>query len=154
MSNIANETVKKTKRTAAKPTARRAVSKAKTATGHKAAPHKLKLLITVVPRRKTEYFMDLIQAFDVNMQFCCTANGTATSDIMALMGLEDSEKRVIFSVVREDMAPRVLLALEEKFATIKNAKGIAMTVPLTGMIGVAIYQFLSNNRKGGKQHEI
>jgi len=73
---------------------------------------------------------------------------------MALMGLEDSEKRVIFSVVREDMAPRVLLALEEKFATIKNAKGIAMTVPLSGMIGVAIYQFLSNNRKGGKQHEI
>ena len=154
MSSVANETEKKTRRTVAKPTARRTVSKAKTATGHKAAPQKLKLLITVVPRRKTEYFMDLIQSFDVNMQFCSTAKGTATSDIMALMGLEDNEKRVIFSVVREDMASRVLLALEEKFATIKNAKGIAMTVPLTGMIGVAIYQFLANNRKGGKQHEI
>ena len=129
---------------------RRTAAKKKTPQGHKIAPQKLKLLITVVPRRKTEYFMDLIQSFDVNMQLCSTARGTATSDIRALMGLEDSEKRVIFSIVREDMAPRVLKTLEEKFATIKNAKGIAMTVPLTGMIGVALYQFLADNRKGGK----
>ena len=148
MPNVANEPVNKAKRTVKKVAARRTAPK--TAEGHKAAPQKLKLLITVVPRRKTEFFMDLIQSFDVNMQFCCTANGTASSDIMALMGLEDNEKRVIFSIVREDMAPRVLLALEEKFATIKNAKGIAMTVPLSGMIGVAIYQFLTNNRKGGR----
>ena len=118
------------------------------------APQKLKLLITVVNRAKAEFYMDLIQSFDVNMQFCSTARGTATSDIRALMGLEDSEKRVIFSVVREDKAPLILKTLDEKFATIKNAKGIAMTVPLTGMIGVALYQFLANNRKGGKQHEI
>ncbi len=141
MEDKAREVTKKPRRTAAKKKAEQ---------GHKAAPQKLKLLITVVPRRKTEYFMDLIQSFDVNMQLCSTARGTATSDIRALMGLEDSEKRVIFSVVREDMAPRVLKTLEEKFATIKNAKGIAMTVPLTGMIGVALYQFLADNRKGGK----
>lgn len=148
MPNVANEPVKKEKRTVKKVAARRTAPKI--AAGHKAAPQKLKLLVTVVPRRKTEFFMDLIQSFDVNMQFCSTANGTASSDIMALMGLEDNEKRVIFSIVREDMAPRVLLALEEKFTTIKNAKGIAMTVPLSGMIGVAIYQFLTNNRKGGR----
>ena len=139
---------------AKKPAARRPATRKKPETGHKTAPQRLKLLVTVVPRRKTEYFMDLIQSFDVNMQFCSTARGTATSDIRALMGLEDSEKRVIFSVVREDKAPLVLKTLDEKFATIKNAKGIAMTVPLTGMIGVALYQFLANNRKGGKQYEI
>ncbi|MBQ9802882.1 MAG: hypothetical protein IJW51_07440 [Clostridia bacterium] len=150
MSNAVNEAEKKTKRTAVKTVARRTVSKTKAPTGHKTAPQKLKMLITVVPRRKTEYFMDLIQSFDANMQFCSTARGTASSDILTLMGLEENEKRVIFSVVREDMAPRVLAALEEKFTTIKNAKGIAMTVPLTGVIGVAIYQFLANNRKGGK----
>ena len=147
MEKTKNEAVKKT-------TARRTATRKKPETGHKTAPQKLKLLVTVVPRRKTEYFMDLIQSFDVNMQFCTTARGTATSDIRALMGLEDSEKRVIFSVVREDMATKVLKTLDEKFATIKNAKGIAMTVPLTGMIGVALYQFLANNRKGGKAHEI
>ena len=115
---------------------------------HKTAPQKLKLLITVVDRTKAEFYMDLIQSFDVNMQFCTAANGTATSEIRSLMGLEESEKTVIFSTVREDKAQMILSKLEEKFATIKNGKGIAMTVPLTGVIGVAIYQFLSNNRQG------
>ena len=150
MENTVNNTPKKTVRTPEKAVTRRVSARKKPETGHKTAPQKLKLLITVVPRRKTEYFMDLIQSFDVNMQFCSTAEGTATSDIRALIGLEDSEKRVIFSIVREDKATGVLAALNEKFATIKNAKGIAMTVPLSGVIGVAIYQFLANNRKGGK----
>ncbi len=129
---------------------RRSATAKDAAAGHRKAPQKLKLLITVVPRRKTEYFMDLIQSFDVNMQFCSAARGTANSDILAMMGFEDNEKRVIFSVIREDRAAPALAALEEKFRTIKNAKGIAMTVPLTGMIGVAIYQFLADHRKGGK----
>jgi hypothetical protein len=34
--------------------------------------------------------------------------------------------------------------MEKKFKTIKNGKGIAYTVPMTGTIGVAIYRFLSN----------
>ena len=137
--------------TAKKPEAaskRRRTVKKPEATNHKAAPQKLKLLITVVDRTKAEFYMDLIQSFDVNMQFCSAANGTATSEIRSLMGLEESEKTVIFSTVREDRAAKVLSKLEEKFATIKHGKGIAMTVPLTGVIGVAIYQFLSNNRQG------
>ena len=154
MPNRSEQTEKKPARVVAKATSRLPSTRKKAVDGHKKAPQALKLLITVVPRRKTEYFMDLLQSFDVNMQFCSTAHGTATSEIRALMGLEDNEKRVIFSVIREDMAPLALAALEEKFETIKNAKGIAMTVPLTGMIGVALYQFLANNRKGGKANEI
>ena len=150
MSNVASEATKKTRRTVTRVATRRPASKQTPVEGHKTAPQRLKMLITVVPRRKTEYFMDLLQSFDVNMQFCSNARGTASSDILALMGLEENEKCVIFSTVREDMAPKALLALEEKFATIKNAKGIAMTVPLTGLIGVSIYQFLADNRKGGK----
>ena len=128
------------------PKRRRSVKKPEP--NHKAAPQKLKLLITVVDRAKAEFYIDLIQSFDVNMQFSTTANGTATSEIRSLMGLEGSEKTVIFSAVREDRAEKILTKLEEKFVTIKNGKGIAMTVPMTGVIGVAIYQFLSNNRQG------
>ena len=148
MSIEAKPTVQKAVRPTQKTVARRAATRKRVQTGHKTAPQKLKLLITIVPRPKTEYFMDLIQSFDVNMQFCSAANGTATSEIRSLMGLEESEKTVIFSTVREDKAPKILAKLEEKFATIKNGKGIAMTIPLTGVIGVAIYQFLSNNRQG------
>jgi hypothetical protein len=37
--------------------------------------------------------------------------------------------------------------LEEKFTTIKDGKGIAFTVPMSSVIGVAIYRFLSNHRQ-------
>ena len=107
---------------------------------------KLKLLITVVPRRKTEFYIDYLTSQGVNFQAAVTASGTAKSDTLYLLGLEDSDKSVLFSVVREDLAPAVLQGLEEKFHTLKNGKGIAFTVPLTSVIGVTIYRFLSNNR--------
>ena len=55
-------------------------------------------------------------------------------------------KAVIISVIREDMAEEIMKCLEDKFATIKNGKGIAFTVPLSSIIGVNNYRFLSNNR--------
>ena len=114
------------------------------------SPKSLKLLVTVVNKNKADFYIDFLQQFEVNLQLQMRAMGTAGSEMLHYLGLEESEKQVLFSIVREDMAPQVLKTLEEKFVTIKNAKGIAMTVPLTGMIGVALYQFLADNRKGGK----
>ncbi len=108
---------------------------------------KLKLLITVVSRNKTEFYMDYLSGFDVNLQTAVAGQGTATSDTMYLLGLADSDKSVIFSVLREDRAEEVMQSLDEKFHTVRGGKGIAFTVPMTGVIGVAIYRFLSNNRK-------
>ena len=108
------------------------------------APQKLKLLFTVVSRKKAEFYADFLQSFDVNMQLTLAASGTASTETLSLLGLTDSEKSVIISIIREDKAKKALSALEEKFKTIKNGKGIAYTVPMTGTIGVAIYKFLAN----------
>jgi hypothetical protein len=64
-----------------------------------------------------------------------------------MMGLMESEKAVIFSVIREDRVKHALEALETRFSTIKNGKGIAYTVPFSGMIGVSLYNFFCNNRR-------
>ncbi len=111
------------------------------------APSKLKLLITIVNREKADFYMDLIQSFDVNMQFRASARGTASTDILHMMGLAESEKAVIFSVIREDRVKAALEALSTRFATIKNGKGIAYTVPMSGMIGVSLYNFFADNRR-------
>lgn len=108
------------------------------------APQKLKLLFTVVDRKKAEFYADFIQSFEVNMQLTLAARGTASVETLSMLGLSDSEKSVIISVVKEERAAALLSALEEKFRTIKNGKGIAYTVPMSGTIGVAIYQFLAN----------
>lgn len=91
--------------------------------------------------------MDLIQSFDVNMQFVAMGQGTADIETLNILGLADSDKAVIFSVIRDDMAEEALTAIEEKFKTIKEGKGIAFTVPMSSVIGVSIFGFLSDNRK-------
>ena len=108
------------------------------------APQKLKLLFTVVDRKKAEFYADFIQSFEVNMQLTLAARGTASVETLSMLGLTDSEKSVIISVIKEDKCAAALKALEDKFRTIKNGKGIAYTVPMSGTIGVAIYQFLAN----------
>ena len=51
------------------------------------APHKLMLLFTVVDRRKTEFYIDLLQSFEVNMQLSLAAQGTAKTEMLELIGL-------------------------------------------------------------------
>ena len=108
---------------------------------------KLKLLVTVVDRPKGEFYLDVISQFDVNCQLVVSGLGTATSDIVDLLGLEP-HKAVILSVVREDLTDTVMETLEDKFATIRNGKGIAFAIPLSSVIGVNLYRFLSDNRMG------
>ena len=106
---------------------------------------KLKLLFTVVDRPKGEFYLDVISQFDVNCQLAVSGLGTATSELVELLGLEP-HKAVILSVVREDMVDTIMNTLEDKFATIKNGKGVAFAVPMSSVIGVHMYQFLSDNR--------
>ena len=115
------------------------------------APKRLKLLVLVVNQNKADYYIDFLQGFEVNMQLQVHAQGTAGSEMLHYLGLEESEKRVIFSVIREDRAEEAMRGLEEKFATLRGGKGIAYTVPLSSASGVAIYQFLSNHRSAGKE---
>ena len=106
---------------------------------------KLKLLFTVVDRQKGEFYLDVISQFDVNCQMAMSGLGTAASDLVELLGLEP-HKAVILSVVREDKVDEIMNTLEDKFATIRNGKGIAFAVPLSSVIGVNMYRFLSDRR--------
>ena len=114
-------------------------------TVNESAIKKLKLLFTVVDRSKAEFYLDFISQFDVNCQMAMNGLGTARSDIIDMLGL-NLHKAVILSIVREDNVDAIMNKLEEKFVTIKNGKGIAFAVPLSSVIGVTLYQFLSNNR--------
>ena len=109
------------------------------------AVKKLKLLFTVVDRNKGEFYLDVLSQFDVNFQTVVNGTGTARSEILDMLGLNNN-KAVVISVIREDMTDTIMKVLEEKFSTIRNGKGVAFAVPLSSVIGVNIYRFLSNNQ--------
>lgn len=113
-----------------------------------AAPDKMLILFTIVSRKKGDFYADLIQSYEVNLQLILSAHGTADREAMTLLGLTDSDKAVIISVIRRDRAKEAMAMLDEKFKTVKNGKGIAYTVPMSSTIGVLLYQFLSNKTGG------
>ncbi len=114
---------------------------------------RLEMLVTIVNRPKAEFYIDLIQAFEVNMQLVLPARGTADAKTLAYYGLEDSDKAILIGMIRRSRIAEVLGVLENKFRTIKNGKGIAFTVPLDGVIGTLIFGFLSNNKQAVPQKE-
>ena len=130
-----------------------AVTKNKQANPNTVTQNRLELLVTIVNRNKAEFYIDLLQAFEVNMQFLAFAHGTADERLRSYIGLTDSDKTVIFSVIQENKIAEALNALDEKFKTIKNGKGIAYTIPFTSVIGTLIYGFLSNNRMAIKENK-
>ena len=114
---------------------------------------KLKMLITVVDRSKAIYYVDLLEQFEINMQTVIYGKGTAGTEMLSLLGLRESDKAVIISIVREDKIEEIKETLAEKFEKIKNGKGIAFVIPMKSIIGVSIYQFLSNNKTFIKEEE-
>ena len=123
----------------------------KTENSNTVTSNKLELLVTIVGKRKAEYYTDLIQSLDVNMQMTAFGHGTADTKMLVYLGLADSDKAVIFSVIQENKIPKAMSLLEEKFNTIKDGKGVAFTIPFTSVIGTLIFGFLSNNRKTVKE---
>ena len=96
------------------------------------APHKLSLIFTVVPRNKSEFFADFLQDYEINAEYLLSASGTASDATRSALG---------------DMIKPALEGLEEKFRTVRGGKGIAFVTPMTSLVGVAVYQFLSNKEK-------
>ena len=117
---------------------------------NESAIKKLMLLFTIVDRTKAEFYLDVLSQFEVNCQIVTGGKGTANTELVNMLGL-NLHKAVILSAVREDMVEPIMKCLEEKFATIRNGKGVAFAVPLSSVIGVNMYQFLSNNRQGREE---
>ena len=107
---------------------------------------KLKILVTIVDRSKTMFYEDLLEQFEVNFQMVLYGKGTANSEMLSYLGLVENDKAIILSCIREDKVNDALETLKEKFQKVKNGKGIAYTISMESVVGVSIYQFLSNNK--------
>lgn len=115
------------------------------------APEKLELLVAIVNAPKVRYYTNLIQSSEANLQLVVQASGTSEKAILNYLGLNQDTRQAIFSVVCQDKVKDLLELLDEKFSTVKDGGGIAVTVPLSSIIGALTYGFLSNDKRTIKQ---
>ena len=117
----------------------------------KFTPQKLKIIVTIVNRGKGQFFYDQIENLGVNMQLILNGEGTAPYNLDNLWGLAHKERDIILSFVPEDKVKIILKELDTKFETVRNGDGIAFAIPISSIIGVAVYQFLIDDRRKKEQ---
>lgn len=117
----------------------------------KFTPQKLKIIITIVNRGKGQFFYDQIENLGVNMQLILNGEGTAPYNLDNLWGLAHKERDIVLSFVPEDRVKKILKVLDSKFETVRNGDGIAFAIPISSIIGVAVYQFLIDDRRKKEQ---
>jgi len=105
------------------------------------APKKLKILVSIIDRKKVDFYVSNLEGFGANVQEIIYASGTTPRK--DIFGIKVSEKAVLLSIVREDKVKEILATYEDKYFQTKNGKGIAFTLPIKSMIGVALYQLLA-----------
>ena len=70
------------------------------------APVKLKILVTIIDRKKVDFYVSNLEGFGANVQEIIDASGTTPRK--DILGIKVSEKAVLLSVVREDRIKEIL----------------------------------------------
>ncbi len=111
------------------------------------------LLTTIVDRKNVKDYLDLYRDNDQHVTFVTLGSGTASSAVLDYLGLDHSEKAIIFSV--QDAPTWELLKKQMRKVLQIDAPGggIAFVIPLSSIGGMKSLQFLLENEAYQKQEE-
>ena len=107
---------------------------------------KIKLLITIVDRGQAIKILNENKKHDVTVQTVLLGYGTA-SIVLDYLGLGDIKKDVVLSLIKEEKKEEILEGIQKKF---EHLQGIAFTIPISSMIGLSLYKFITMSPIGGK----
>lgn len=96
------------------------------------------LLITIVDRGKGSIVAEILQQENVAAQWVALGHGTAHPDLLGLLGLRDTEKDVVLSVLMHPVA-----RLGQALMLDWPGAGIAMTIPLDSIGGAQTLEYLT-----------
>ncbi len=107
---------------------------------------KLCLMTTIVSRKQLKKYFRLYQEELLQVMFITLGAGTASGDILDYLGLESTEKAVLFHVLEESVWERTKKNLRVKLQIDAPGEGIAFVVPLSSIGGKKTLQFLTGNQ--------
>lgn len=107
------------------------------------AVKRIKLLITIIDRGLGNQVVELLRESGVTFNMISPGYGATGSDIMDCLGLTDSEKDLILSVVTEDKVKSLLDKIFYKFDLDEPGHGIAFTIPISGVSGPLALRYIS-----------
>jgi nitrogen regulatory protein PII len=96
-------------------------------------PPRLKLAFFIVDWGKAQDITNVFEEEKVRFHFISKGRGTASSDILDLLGIGASDKAVVLCLEQDVMVPVLLKEARKKIGFRNLGAGIAFTVPLSGI---------------------
>lgn len=109
------------------------------------------VIVSIVERGRGTAIQKLYKKHAVFLHTQCPGRGTATSEIMDILGLGSSEKDVVLSYAESGAARRLLALLDNELRGAAGTAGIVFTLSLSGMnnlAAAAIDYYAQQNKKG------
>lgn len=103
-------------------------------------------MITITDRKKAPEFIALYQQQNVHVSLTTVGAGTAVSETLNYLGLERTEKAVLFTTITDSRWNAVKYALERTIKIDVPGTGIAFTIPISSMGGKRVLQFLTEDQ--------
>ena len=118
----------------------------------------MKLLVSIVERGRGAAMEKLYQSRQVVLHLQCPGAGTATSEIMDILGLGSSEKDVVFSFASAGAAGRLLYDLNNDLRRSAGTSGLVFALPVGALSGLvaalADYAAQMGRRDKGGEHQM
>lgn len=105
---------------------------------------RLSLYVVIVPKGQGQAMINLMQDYNSSLQFLHVGYGTANKEVLEILGIQDNQKDVVVGVVTPGEIKDIKKEIDAFFEINKKKRGIAFTIPLSSMVGVKVYHFLSN----------
>ena len=103
----------------------------------------MKLIVSIVERGQGKDLIRLFTQQNVLHHMQCGGKGTATSEIMDLLGLDSLEKDVVFSIGKGTLANQLMRDLNHDLRGSLRVKGIVFDMKLTAMAHVTALAILA-----------
>ena len=116
----------------------------------------IKLMITIVDRGKRDKVIKIYNEEHIDFHFLCFGLGTASSELLDYLGIGETKKDVILSLVPDIKVDEMQKTLAKKLSLTSAGKGIVFTLPLSGLSGPvshAICEECEVTEKGAKEME-
>ncbi|MBQ7335203.1 MAG: hypothetical protein IJW92_01860 [Clostridia bacterium] len=108
-----------------------------------AADRRAKLLVCIIKKGDEIALTEACNECCVSLHFSGLGYGTAKSHYMSYLGLDEIEKRVVYSLIPNYCENRVLRAINKRLKLYLMGNGIAFTVPLSGISNIISNAVLS-----------
>lgn len=115
-------------------------------------PHQLKLLISIVDRGKGQTAVNLLLKEGVLFHRIALGRGTAKTEILDVLGIGDTAKDLVFTLLPSIFARRAMHRLKHTLQFDNPGHGIAFTIPVGSVGGHRTLQMLNTTSQPGDEH--